>query len=34
MMLMILYLAHIAASIMFAVELAAALGWGNRQRER
>ena len=26
----ILWLAHVAASIMFAVELAAALGWGER----
>lgn len=34
MMLTILYLAHLAASILFVVELAAALGWGNRQRER
>lgn len=28
MMLTILYLAHLAASVMFAVELAVALGWG------
>lgn len=30
-MLTILYLAHLAASIMFVVELAAALGWGERE---